>query len=132
MIEHNRKKYIQILKFFIVGGVNTMSSLVIYYILLLCNIEYSFATICGYIGSSIIGYILNKIWVFESRRSSLKKSLVRYYIVYGTALLINLICMHLWIEILEISKSVAPILTLFITIPYNFLLSKFWIFRKIK
>lgn len=130
MVENNRKKYMQILKFFIVGGVNTISSLVIYYILLLCNIEYNFATICGYIGSSIIGYILNKLWVFESKKFPLRKSLVRYYIVYGTALMINLFCMYLWIEILSISDKIAPILTLFITVPYNYILSKVWVFEK--
>ncbi|MCX4267580.1 MAG: GtrA family protein [Lachnospiraceae bacterium] len=123
-------KFILLIKFSLVGIVNTMSSLIIYYILLYFNVHYNIAIILGYIGSSIIGYFLNRIWVFQARKNSFSSSLVKYYIVYISALLLNLICMHLWIEILSISNKLAPLLTLCITIPYNFLLSKLWVFKE--
>lgn len=120
------------MKFVIVGFINTVLSLIIYYILVWFEIPYYIATITGYIGSSIIGYFLNKIWVFQAKKISAKNSLIKYYIVYGTALLLNLFCMHLWIQILNIDKKIAPILTLCITIPYNFILSKLWVFKNKK
>ena len=119
----------QIIKFSIVGIINTVVSLFIYYLLLGLSVHYNMATVCGYIGSSIIGYILNKVWVFQAKKISSKRSLFRYYVVYGTALLLNLFFMHVWIQIFGIDKRIAPILTLCITIPYNFILSKFWVFQ---
>lgn len=123
-------KFILLIKFSLVGVVNTISSLMIYYTLLYFNIHYNIAIILGYIGSSVIGYFLNRIWVFQARKNSFSSSLVKYYIVYISALLLNLICMHLWIETLNISNKLAPLLTLCITIPYNFLLSKLWVFKE--
>jgi len=123
------KKLFQVIKFSFVGLINTFTSLAIYYILLNFGVHYNIATVCGYVGSSIIGYELNKIWVFQAKQRFSKNSLIKYYIVYGTALLLNLLSMHLWIQILEINEKIAPILTLCITIPYNFTLSKLWVFR---
>lgn len=37
--------------------------------------------------------------------------------------------MYLWVDVLHISKYLAPILTLFVTVPYNYLFSKFWVFK---
>lgn len=124
------KKILQILKFSIVGVINTLLSLLIYYILLGLCFHYNIATICGYIGSSIVGYFLNKIWVFQAKENSFRDSLMKYYIVYISALVLNLFCMYLWIQLLQISDKIAPLLTLCITIPYNFLWSKFWVFKK--
>ena len=41
-------------------------------------------------------------------------------------------CMYLWVDILNISNTIAPIITLIITVPYNYLLSKFWTFGVVK
>ncbi|MCX4269582.1 MAG: GtrA family protein [Lachnospiraceae bacterium] len=122
-------KLIQAVRFIIVGFINTIVSLIIYYILIALHIDYNTATVVGYIGSSVLGYFLNRIWVFQIKKISSKNSLIKYYIVYGTALLLNLCCMHFWIQTCCIDKRIAPILTLCITIPYNFTLSKLWVFQ---
>ena len=52
------------------------------------------------------------------------------YISYGgTSLLSNVL---LWLEVtlLHVSKVYAPIVNLLITIPLNYLINKFWTFRK--
>jgi len=37
--------------------------------------------------------------------------------------------MYLLVDILKVSELIAPILVLFITVPYNYLFSKFWVFK---
>lgn len=59
------------------------------------------------------------------------KSLIKTYIAYSASLVIGLIIMYILIDVMLISKFLAPIFTLFITVPINFILNKFWTFRTI-
>ena len=117
------------MKFGVVGVVNTVLSLIIYYICIAINDDWYLAgTILGYIISSIVGYFLNKLMVFKRPDIKHSKSLPRYYVVYASALLLNVLLIELWINGLHISSWIAPILTLCFTVPYNFILSRLWVF----
>lgn len=123
------KNILQFTKFGFVGASNTIISLGIYYALIYVNINYIIANTVGYIISSIWGYILNKRWVFKESTEKTTKSLIKYYAVYISSFLINILCMYLWVQILKLSDIIAPILTICITIPYNFILNKVWAFE---
>ena len=120
---------VQFIKFGIVGASNTLISLLIYYIFILVGINYLVANISGYIISSIWGYVLNKMWVFKENKCDTKVSICKYYIIYGSSLLINLLSMYILVDQLNVSEIVSPLLTLCITIPYNFILNKVWAFK---
>lgn len=124
------QKILQFIKFGFVGASNTFISFLIYYLLVFLNINYIIANISGYIISSVCGYILNKKWVFKESTEKITKSVVKYYIVYGSSFFINTMCMYVFVDVLNISKIIAPILTMCITIPYNFTLNKVWAFKK--
>lgn len=123
-------KLIHLIKFCLVGGLNTLISLIIYYFLIYIGIEYMLSTSVSYIVSSLVGYLLNKFWVFKFRETKQNSSLFRYYIVYGSALIINMGCMYFCIHIIGTSKIIAPLLTLCVTVPYNYTLSRVWIFNE--
>lgn len=127
----NKKGILQFLKFGIVGGINTVNSWIIYYGMIYFNVNYLISSTFAYFISSIIGYFLNKQWVFKSRSNN-KNSLVKYYIVYISSYFLNIATMYLLVDIFNISKYIAPILTLCITVPYNYLFSKSWIFKRKK
>lgn len=120
----------QFIKFGIVGLGNNVVFLLIYYLLLYFKVHYLVANVFAYILSSITGYILNKLWVFEAKNQKVKKSLFRYYIVYGSSFLINISVMYILVGVLSISEVIAPYLILCITIPYNFVLSKIWVYSR--
>ena len=122
-----KEKIIKFIKFGIVGFINTMTSTFIYWGLVYIKINYMISTTIAYFVASIIGYYLNKNKVFKSQN---KTSIIRYYIVYISSYFLNLGTMYLLIDILGISKYLAPILVLFVTVPYNFILSNFWVFKK--
>lgn len=124
----NAKKQwlIQFVKFGIVGAFNTLSSTIYYWILITIGLNYILSTTIAYFLSSIIGFFLNNKWVFK--REYKKQSLFKYYVVYGTSYLLNVLCMYIWIDLLRISEYIAPLLTLFITVPYNFIFNKLWVF----
>ena len=120
---------IKFLKFGIVGFINTMTSTIIYWLLITINWNYILSTTISYFIASVIGYILNKNKVFKTKNRS---SVIKYYIVYISSYFLNIGCMYFWIDIIHVSKYIAPILVLFVTVPYNFILSNFWVFRKDK
>ncbi|MFF2912159.1 GtrA family protein [Paenibacillus sp. NPDC057934] len=120
---------LQFIKFGIVGGINTIISLMIYYILIYVSVHYMYANVIGYFISSVGGYYLNKMWVFKTQQVKARSSITKYYIIYGSSLLINIVTMYVWVDLLNIPKILAPILTLIITIPYNFILNKLWAFK---
>lgn len=122
-------KTVQFIKFGLVGFSNTIISLLVYYILIYLGISYLIANIAGYIISSLTGYVFNKIWVFKDAKRSIANSMIRYYVVYCSSFLINVSTMYLWVDIINIQKTIAPLLTLIITIPYNFIFSKYWTFK---
>lgn len=117
-------------KFCIVGCINTVSSLLVYYLLLAMNCNYLVSIAVGYIVSSIVGYILNKTWVFNQKSIKINKSIFKYYILYGSALLLNLLCMAILVSMFRVSNIIAPIITIIITTIYNYVLSKNWVFNK--
>ena len=119
----------QFIKFGIVGVMNTCSSWLIYYPLIFLNFNYILATTIAYILSSILGYCLNHKWVFKSPIYD-SNSVLKYYIVYGSSYLINITCMWLFVDILKISTYLAPILTLCVTVPYNFIFNRIWVFTQ--
>lgn len=62
-------------------------------------------------------------------RSKLKR-LGKTYVSYGgTSILSNVL---LWIEVafFSVSKSIAPIVNLLVTIPLNFVINKLWTFKE--
>ena len=124
-----KKTFKQFIKFGIVGCINTFSSWVFYYPLLFLGLDYRICTTIAYILSSIIGYILNKKWVFKKNVYD-SNSVLKYYIVYGSSYIINMAAMYLWVDVLNLSDLIAPVLTLFITVPYNFIFSRLWVFTK--
>lgn len=126
MIKNN---FLQFIKFGIVGCINTFSSWLFYYPLIFLNVDYKIATTIAYILSSIIGYLLNNGWVFKKSTYD-SKSILKYYIVYGSSYIINIGCMYLWVDILNITPLLAPIITLCVTVPYNFIFSKLWVFSQ--
>ena len=124
-----KRIFFQFIKFGLVGTINTVVSYLIYIFLVILHFHYIFSTIIGYIGSLAVGYFLNRVWVFKAYTVNINKSIFKFCITYGSSLLLNLCCMYTWVNILKISQIVAPFISLFITIPFNFILNKCWTFK---
>ena len=122
-----KEKIKEIFKFGIVGMINTLSSTLIYYVLVFCNIHYLLSTTIAYLISTFIGYELNHHFVFKKSRQ--EKKMMKYYTVYLFSLCLNLCSNYVLVDFLHISKIVTPWITLCITFPCNYLLSKFWVFK---
>lgn len=130
----NWEKICQFVKFGLVGVSNTLISYVVYVILVFLGAHYLPASIIGFLISVVNAYYWNNKYVFEQKEGEERiwwKTFVKTFLSYvGTGLLLNNILLFLWVDGLKIHEMLGPIINLFITIPLNFILNKFWAYRK--
>ena len=121
---------VQFFKFGIIGAINTVAFLAIYYGLLFLGVHYIFAYAIGFVITVLSAFFLNRKYVFKPDESKSKvKQLVKVFTVYFSTLLLGIGLLSLQVEIIGISEVIAPILNLLVTIPINFILNKYWAFR---
>lgn len=123
----------QFVKFGVVGVSNTLVSMACYYIVLFINADFYMAgNILGTVVSIANAFYWNDKFVFSGNRQDWRSKLKRLgktYVAYGgTSILSNVM---LWIEVtfFSVSKVVAPIVNILITIPLNFVINKLWTFQ---
>lgn len=134
--------FLQFVKFGIVGVSNTVISYFLYAGCLLIFRRAGILAGIDYIAAQVIQFILSVLWsfywnnkyVFELKKGekrSLWRSLLKTYVSYSfTGLFLSSILLVLWVQILGISEFIAPIINLLISVPLNFIINKFWAFKK--
>ena len=125
---------LQFMRFGIVGASNTLISLGVYWLCFyVLHLNYQISNLIAHIISVTNAYYWNNRFVFKSGSAGMKehfKSYARVFISYSFTYLIGAGLLFMWVEKLGVSEGIAPMLNLLITIPLNFLLNKFWVFRK--
>jgi putative flippase GtrA len=124
---------IQFFKFGIVGLSNTVISYVIYSLLVYFGLHYIFASIIAFVISVLNSFFWNNKYVFKKEHNqerNILHSLLKTYLSYAfTGLLLQNLLLFVFIDIMHISKYVAPLLGLIVTVPLNFVLNKIWAFK---
>ncbi|WP_368410284.1 flippase GtxA [Staphylococcus aureus] len=117
----------EILKFIIVGGINTLNYYVVYLLLLkLLHIEYMISHITGFLVAFVISYYLNCYFVYRV------KPTWRKFISFPITQIVNVslqtVLLYVFVSWLNLPEEIAPFAGLIITIPITFILSK-WILK---
>lgn len=123
----------QICKFGAVGVLNSMISLAVYYIVIHLNAAlYLLGNALGFLASTLNAYLMNSRFVFHSgkRGSTGGKQLGKTYIVYACSLGISTGLLFLLVQVAGVSERIAPICTLMVTVPFNYLMSRLWVYRE--
>lgn len=132
----------QFVKFGIVGLSNTVISYVIYVVTLILFQKNNLIPSVDYLVAQVIAFILSVLWSFywnnkfvfekaDNEERNIVHALIKTYISYAfTGLFLNSILSLLWVEVLGIPKIIAPIINLLVSVPLNFVMNKFWAFRK--
>ncbi len=137
--EEKWTSFLQFVKFCLVGVSNTLVSylLNIAVLFLLKDAGLSF----DYVIANVVAFILSVLWSFfwnnrfvftkeDGEKRSVWKTLLKTYVAYSvTGIVLCNILSYIWIDVLGISKLIAPLINLIISVPINFLLNKFWAYR---
>ena len=126
------KKYENVLLYLIFGVLTTLVNFVTYYI---CYTKFHWINLASntvaWILSVMFAFITNKIWVFKNSKRDVA-SIIKFYLTYLSTWLLSALLLYIWIEKIEISDKIAPIINIFITTPINYLMNKFWVFKRKK
>jgi putative flippase GtrA len=128
------EKVLQFVKFGIVGISNNVVMYVIYLLLITIGINYVVANCAGFALSIINAYYWNNRYVFRNVSDDRRiwwKGLIKTFVSYSfTGIILGNILLIIWVEIINISNIIAPLINLIITVPLNFIINKYWTFRK--
>lgn len=129
----------QFIKFGFVGVLNTIISLAIYYLFVwFDNGLYIVGNIVGFIVSTLNSYLLNSKFVFSKKSDEVSdqktspkvNEIVKTYLSYGISLGLSTLLLYLEVQVGNMSEKIAPLINLLITIPLNFCMNKFWVYKK--
>lgn len=109
-------------RFLISGGVNTGATYVIY-LLLLQVLDYRVAYSVAYVFGIVLSFLVNRLFVFKTHRGW--RSIVLFPFVYLVQYLVSVAVIWGWVEMLDLSATVAPLIAIAITIPLTYVLSRF-------
>lgn len=140
--EKNWESLMQFFRFALVGVTNTLVSYTINVttLTLLMPLKLDF----DYIIANLVAFGLSVLWSFnlnskhvfaikhgESRSKG--KTLLKTYVSYAfSGIILNNVLGTFWIKGIGISRFISPLLNLIITIPTNFVLNKYWAYKKDK
>ena len=136
LTDKKRQTFKEFLQFGLVGVSNTIISYLLYVVTLLLvsksgvKFDYIIANIVSWLLSVLWSFYWNNKFVFKKEEGE-KRNIWAAYVSYGfTGLILNNILSVLWVSVLHISKMLAPIINLVISIPINFFMNKLWAFGK--
>ena len=130
---------VQVLLFALVGFSSALVNLGIYNLVLwamqrlgwLPGYDYLVALFFGFVISVAWAFFFNRRYVFRTPGAPWKESLIKVYITYSiTGIGLSSLLSLLWVHVFSIPKEVVTILNDILCFPVNFLLNKYWSFRK--
>jgi len=119
------KKYGEIVRFIIVGGINTVNYYWIYLLLLkILQFNYLLSHITAFILSFIISFYLNCYFVYHVEPT------VKKFLQFPLTQIVNMglqtLLLYIFVQWLHVSEIFAQFIGLVITVPVTFIISK-WI-----
>lgn len=130
--------FIQFFKFGIVGvsgaAVNYLVFVATIYVLerlgLFLSIDYYIAQFLAFVISVGWSFYWNSTRVFSENKEPILKALFKMYLTYAfTGIVLCYVLLYIEIELLNMSKLLAPLINSVINMPINYLISKYWTFR---
>jgi putative flippase GtrA len=117
-----------------VGLSNTGISYVTYAALVYLSVHYILASIIAFAVSVLNSFFWNSKFVFKKtgdEKRNTGKTLLRTFIAYGsTGLILSNVLLFVLVDVAGISKYLAPLFILLVTVPLNFGLNKWWAFKE--
>jgi len=123
---------VQFVRFCMVGVLNTLTTFFTYIALTRTQefflIHYVGAEALAYFAGTIVSFTLNRNWTFRQTGSVSIFEVVRFYSALLSGLAVNVSIFYVLVVWLRFYDIVAVGISLLVTIAWNFLFMKFWVF----
>ena len=130
---------VQVFLFGLVGFSSALVNLGIYNLVLWIlqilrwfpGFDFLVAQFFGFVISVAWAFLFNRRYVFRTPDAPWKESLIKVYITYSlTGIGLSSLLSLLWVHVCGFPKEIVTILNDTLCFPVNFLLNKYWSFRK--
>ena len=101
----------RLIRFIIIGGVNTVLIYALYAGLVLYGLHYLFALSLEYAVGILAGFIANRRWAFANH-DRISPALFRYIATYCGVYVLNLVLLAFLVELADIHELLAQLLAL--------------------
>ena len=132
-----QKSIVQFIKFGLIGVTNTLLSYAINVAVLLLLKDRNLSW--DYVPGNVISFVISVAWSFywnnryvfsNGDNSNWPQKLLKSYLSYGfTGIILSNGLSYIWINLLGVSKYIAPIINLIISVPLNFIIHKIWVYH---
>ncbi len=120
-------------KFCMVGILNTLVDLSIYYLLTrelwTFQDSFSIAKLLSYLAATACSFAVNRYWTFEKRGGDVSGELLRFYSTVGLGIFINVGLQYVGVSIFGMNDFTAAIVSGGITAVWGFALAKWFVFQ---
>jgi putative flippase GtrA len=124
---------IRFMKFCLVGGSNTLITLLSFYILsTILNVNYILSSMLGYCLGMMNSFILNKRWTFYDSEKRILPQFIKFVVVNSLSLGVNLLVMYTLVGKLNLDRMLSQIIATGFSIVSNYVGSRLWVFRDLK
>jgi putative flippase GtrA len=134
--------FMQFVKFGLVGVTNTFVCYAINILSLFGLQKAGLFPRYDYLIAQFIAFVLSVAWSFywnnklvfvekEDGHRVWWKTLIKTYIAYSfTGVFLNSFLLWIWVEVLNISKVIAPLINIVFNVPLNFVINKYWAYKE--
>ena len=128
--------YRELISYGIVGFLTTVLSLGVYYLVTITflnpknAIELQIANIISWIAGVTFAYFTNRKYVFNSKEQNKTKEASKFVLSRLITLGLDMLTMGIMVSVLSRNDKIAKIVSQVIVIVGNYLISKFFVFKK--
>ncbi len=126
----DRKEFITLLKFGLVGVSNTLISYSFFILFVKLGIIYWLSNILCYFAGLINSFLLNKKWTFKSHKKTNFAQLSIFLSVNLLALLLSLLVILILVEKLNINEYVSQLISMIFSMIVNYVGNKLYVFNE--
>ncbi|GKX67781.1 sugar translocase [Clostridium sp. TW13] len=121
---------LEVIKFGLVGILNTGITMVVYNILIFFGVNYIVANAIGYVAGVANSYIWNKNWVFNAKDKKDNSLIFKFIVVNVISFAVNSGVLILCENYITKNKTIAQLPAIIMGMAVNYILNKIWTFKK--
>lgn len=125
-------KGLPLIKFALVGVVNTSIDLAVYALLTWCGLNYIIAQCISYSAGVLNSYMMNRKWTFERKGKGSNREFFAFIGVNLISLVLTSLLLTLFYQWLGISLLISKLLVTAVSIGTNYIGTKQFVFTKLK
>lgn len=132
------EKYREVIMYLVFGVLTTVVSLVTYYLLTLTilnaenALQLQIANVISWIVSVTFAYITNRKYVFDNKSKNILKEVSSFVGGRVVTLLLDMLIMFIFVTVLHFNDKLFKLVSQFLVIVLNYVISKLFVFKESK